>query len=68
MEPLRMERVLGSHLLWVIVINCDYEKVLINPVIQSKPVIISHDHKNVTIFQFKNIWHIQSYRILKNVL
>jgi hypothetical protein len=35
----------GSRL-WVIVINCDseksYKKVLINPIIQPQPVIISH--------------------------
>jgi hypothetical protein len=24
-SPVRMKRILGSHLLWVVVIDCDYE-------------------------------------------
>jgi hypothetical protein len=59
---MRMERVLGSQgrsvrlkidseLLQLIVITseCTYKKLLINPVIESKPVIISHDHKYMKV-------------------
>jgi hypothetical protein len=57
---MRMERVLGSHLLWAVVIDCDYErlykKVLINSVIQSKPIIIHHRAINTWQYVYSLIW------------
>jgi hypothetical protein len=51
-----MERVLGSRLLRVIVIDFYYKwmykKVLIKPITQSKPVIISHAHK---LWQYETV-------------
>jgi hypothetical protein len=60
----RVERVLGSHLLWAVVIDCDYEwlykNLFINPTIQSKTrYYSSRSHKHVTICNFPKIFYPQ---------